>query len=163
MFLQDFYEESDRTTRHRRGIYGLVFLAVFAYLTFVIVTCNSNRKTQEQIEQIISKSPKLSELDRFCRDIQKPNDFNLKYKQLGGNSLRSSISYGYKSDLRFPEVRDFYISYFEKEGWTRESLWDEAHSALPRLLEYRKGKHKVSLELGNFSDANYSFSCGRDL
>ena len=82
---------------------------------------------------------------------------------LGGNGSISTIGYRYKTDLKFSEASDFHISYFEKAGWTQESLWDDERSVLPRLLEYRKGKHEVSLERGNFSDANYSFSCSFNL
>lgn len=161
MFLRDFYEQSDINDRRRRIIMGLVILAVFAYIALVIATF-SNEPPQEEIEQITGNSYTLGELDRFCREIPKPKDINYKCKKLGGNSITSNITYGYKTDLRFSEVRDFYISYFEKEGWTQESLWENERSALPRLLDYRKGKHKVSLELGSFSEANYSFSCSLD-
>lgn len=161
MLFNDFYEESDRTTRRRWKIVGLVILGIFAYLVFIFAVI-SNQPTQQEIEQMISKSPNLRELDRFCLDLPKPNNFNYKRKRFGGNSLTSSIGYFYESGLRFSEVKDFYISYFEKEGWKQEELWEEERSALPKLLDYRKGKYHVSIERGNFSDADYSFSCGKD-
>lgn len=161
MFLRDFYEESDRNNRRRWVIIGLVSLALFAYIAFIIAMC-SNQPTQKDIEQSISKSPVLSELDLFCQDIPKPPNFKYKFKKLGGNSLTSYISYWYQSDSSFPEVRDFYIPYLEKEGWTREDLWDDERSALPKLLKYRKGNRTVDLERVVSPNADYALGCSID-
>jgi len=162
MFLRDFYEESDRANRQRWKIRGLIALGFFAYIAFAIFMC-SNQRTQEEIEQIIGKSSTLRELDRFCRELPKPKDFKFSYKALGGNSRTSNVSHGYKSDLKFSEVKDFYISYFEKEGWTLEELWNDDRSPLPKLLEYRKGKQTVHLERMVSPNADYSLGCSLHL
>lgn len=161
MFLRNFYEESDRNNRRRWKIIGLVFFAVFAYIAFIIVV-SSNQPTQEDIEQSISKSPVLTELDRYCQDIPKPPNFKYIFKQIGGNSFSASISYWYRSGSSFAEVRDFYIPYLEKEGWTREDLWDEDRSALPKLLKYRKGNRTFNLERITTGKEDYALDCSID-
>jgi len=158
MLFNDFYKEFDRNTRRWRVIVGLAFLAAFGYIAFIIAVC-SNQPTQNDIEQIISKSSKLSELNRYCDEIPKPSNFQYQFKTLGGNSGQSSISYWYKSSLPFSTVRDFYISYLEKEGWTLEDLWDDERSALPRLLQYRKGKRTISVQRVVNPNAEYAFGC----
>ena len=162
MFLRDFYENSDGNNRRRWIIIGLVTFSVLAFIAFTISMFH-HQPTQNDVEQFISKSSTLRELDRFCSDLPKPPNFKYRYKKLAGNSQTAYISYRYQSDSSFSEVRDFYIAYLEKEGWTNEHLWDEERSALPKFLEYRKGDRTISLERVNFPDADYSLGCGFDL
>lgn len=161
MIFSDFYKESDRINRHRLKIFGLVFLALFIYIAIAVALWN-NQPTQKEIEQIINRSPDWSELDRSCQAIPKPPNFQYKFKKLGGNSLMLSISYWYQSDLPFSKVRDFYISYLEKGGWTLEDLWNEEMTALPRLLRYRKGNRTINVERMATPDLEYAVSCSFD-
>jgi len=89
MFLRDFYEESDKANRQQWKVIGLIVLALFAYLAFTIGMF-SNQPTQKDIEQTISKSATLRDLDRFGQDIPKPSEFSYRYKKLGGNSRTAS-------------------------------------------------------------------------
>ena len=162
MFLREFYEDSDRADRHQWKIIGLIGLALYAFIALAVFAFN-NQPTQKEIEQSISKSLILSELDHFCQALPKPQTFAYKYKKLVGNSERAQISYRYKSTSNFSEIRDFYISYFENDGWTQENLWNDDRSALPKYLQYRKGTRTVDLESVNFPDADYSLGCGQDL
>lgn len=161
MFLHDFYVEFDKNNCRRRVIFGLIFFAIFAYAVFVVATC-SNQPTQEDIEQTIKNSSNLSDLHLFCHNMQKPPNFKYKFKTLGGNSMKLSIGYWYQSILSFSEVRDFYTSYLEKEGWTLEEVWNEERSAIPKFLRYRKEKRTIAIEKVFASDANYAFECGVD-
>jgi hypothetical protein len=128
------------------------FLVIITLILAVFILASCNDLSQEEVEQIIAKSEKLRQLDRFCNELPKPDGFKFVYKKVVGNREFVHISYRYKTDLTYSNVKHFYTDYFEENGWKQEHSWSG-------YIEYRNGKRLVSVEQVNFIDTNYSLGC----
>lgn len=79
-------------------------------LLFVIAAhCFACReRPRAEVEEIIARSNTLSRMDVACTGFPKPESFELERKNLGGNSVKSSINYQYHAHMPFESVKVFY-------------------------------------------------------
>jgi hypothetical protein len=145
---------------HSLVMRGDVKIAVLLILLVFVVACND--LSPEEVEKRIAGSERLKVLDHFCGDLPKPEGFNFAYKKISGNSQEVTISYRYRTESSFSNVRDFYMNYFAREGWTREIFWNEDENFHQGQVEYRNGKRTVWIEHVAFPNANYSVSCTQE-
>jgi len=125
-------------------------LIIFGLLTFCgLETFVCKRRTQADVELAISKSPRLQRIDKFCTDLPKPAGFRFVYKDIGGNNLRDSLSFLYKSEQRSDDVRQFYSTWFNENGWQRHSDGSS---------NFVKNKQTIAVSY----NGNYSIYCSED-
>ena len=136
----------------------LVVLALVVFLTFLQLTF----RTPEDSETIIMNSTGLSEHDRFCMGISRPPDFELKHKMLGGNSFTTAIAYSFRSEMYFAQVKDFFATHLESEGWVQTGFEEGRREA--KSVYFKKNSHRITIRLMNAAGnghGEYSFYCAK--
>ncbi|MBK9165629.1 MAG: hypothetical protein IPM21_17305 [Acidobacteria bacterium] len=78
----------------------------------------SERRKTEATKEAIRKSPSLHEVNRVCESLPKTDSFRLILMR---NSFRADVDlleYGYLADEPYEKVRDIFVDFFNREGWT---------------------------------------------
>ncbi len=109
--MSDYYRDNHAGKILRIG--GVVMLAIILWITFIQLTC----RTPADSENIIRSSKRLSDHDRFCLDLPRPQDFELQSRMVGGNSYTIAISYKFTSQLRFADVTNDFAQKLIGQGW----------------------------------------------
>lgn len=108
-------------------------------------------RTEETLK-VIRKNPKLSELDKWCRETPLPGDFSLVAVQL---SQTSFISYYYFSEADFDNSEKSFKTYFANNEW---EVVDKSYNN--RVIAFKKSNQFISIQFGGMgSRANYSITC----
>lgn len=132
------------------GVSKIYLLIIFGLLLVCgLETFVCKRRTQADIELAISKSPSLQRIDKFCTDLPKPDGFRFVYKDIGGNNLRYALAYRYKTEQRNNDVRQFYSTWFDENGWQRHS---------DGTFTFVKGKQTIAVSY----NGDYEIYCSED-
>lgn len=78
----------------------------------------SERRATEATKEAIHNSPSLQEVNRVCESLPKTDSFRLILMR---NSFRADVElleYGYLADEPYETVRDIFVDFFNREGWT---------------------------------------------
>ncbi len=78
----------------------------------------SERRKTEATKEAIRNSPSLQEVNRVCESLPKTDLFRLILMR---NSFRADVElleYGYLADEPYEKVRDIFVDFFNREGWT---------------------------------------------
>jgi hypothetical protein len=116
-----------------------------------------DRETRET-EQAIKNSPELQELHQLCTlEIPHPDDFAMMDKS-HGRYEKVFIGYGYRSGMKYPQVKQFYLSYFVQHEWAltgdKDGGWGSTY------IEFTKGSHRVRVyQLSGREGINYTMIC----
>jgi len=156
MPFENFYKEADKTKRNQWMILGLVIIGipVFIWLFWLFLSITTPReKSPEEIEEIIVRSEKLTRVDQLCKNLAKPEQFEFSYKQLGSNSIRTALSYGFKTERPNDEIEIFFRLTLTSDGWVEDKS---------DLQHFKKGKQTIALERSGFPDANWSIYCAEE-
>ena len=122
-------------------------LFVFILIGFTTISCRT--KTDQEVNEIISKSRVLERVDRFCTDLPKPVDFIYDNKQISGNSNTRALVFNYLSDKKPTDIKSFFIDWANENGWT-----------VVQDNEYIKGNQTVVINFENFFTSNVNIYCG---
>lgn len=115
--------------------------------------------SREEVEQTISKSETLTKIDRVCKSLSKPDDFVELKKQLFGNSIRSAITYQYKTSRSFDDIiRHFKMKCAESQCVVISESNDEANSFL-RSLNMRMENVDIGIEYRPKFGSLVNFGC----
>lgn len=82
-----------------------------------IIQFSCTDQSRHMVETRILNSEKLSEIDRVCSELPKPDSFRQVRKGLSGNANLSIIFYEFSSEQSFNSVADFYKSKSLEDGF----------------------------------------------
>lgn len=99
---------------------------------------------------MIRNSERLTRVDKLCRDLPKPENFQFVNKNVKGNSFTANVNYVYRSKQNFHIVKKFYLEWFNKNGWQQD---DDV------MFKFSKGNQVLAIEKANFPNADYSIYC----
>lgn len=104
-----------------------IFLGISLFLVVLLSGCGffpptesleSERRTTEATKEAIRNSTSLQEVNRVCESLPKTDSFGLILMR---NSFRADVElleYGYLADEPYETVRDIFVDFFNREGWT---------------------------------------------
>lgn len=110
-----------------RQFYRMTFLGYLLFLGVFLGGCGffpptesleSEQRKTEATKEAIRKSPSLQEVNRVCESLPKTDSFRLILMR---NSFRTDVElleYGYLADEPYEKVRDIFVDFFNREGWT---------------------------------------------
>ncbi|HTK26440.1 MAG TPA: hypothetical protein VL327_07770 [Pyrinomonadaceae bacterium] len=145
-----------------RRVLLIGLMALFAIILFVIlIQLSCNDLSPEEVESQIKASERLRDLDQYCSEIPKPQDFDLKFKTLGGNGVTTSITYWFRTGQRFAELSQFYRENLEPKGWRLTELQPEVMVPRPQEIVFENDSYQISIEHDSGKLANYAFYCAK--
>ncbi len=115
-------------------------LVVIATMLIVLTACVSSEELTAEAERTIAASQKLTELDRICESIPKPEGFRMVTKRTGHNL--PLVEVGYKSAMKNEEAIDFLRRRLIADGWSAEADGEGLNS---KWLRFRRGDRTVTL------------------
>ena len=151
----DSYSESESHDRLKYA--AVVVLGLILLVTIIQLTC----RTPEDVEEIINSSPSLTEHDRYCSSLPRPEDFTLRFRAIGGNSYTRSISYYYYSELPFSSVMSFFRQRLETDGWKTTSWYAEDMTAVGKHISFEKDDYRISVETVTAPGAKFALNCSK--
>jgi hypothetical protein len=144
MVLDNFYQ-SRKTNWRLWGIVGIVL----SFFVFSALICNFSEDPPEKVEKAISGSSRLKSVNRLCEEIPKPEGFKFLRKRISGNSYISALSFDYKTNRSYEEVKAFYLSLMPSEGWKIDDS-----------LGFSRNNQKI--QIGRFSWEEYYIYCAEE-
>lgn len=113
--------------------------------------------TRETVEAI-KKFPVLQELDKLCtQEIPRPDGFVFTHQSWDFHENRWLV-YHYRSKDDYKTVKQFYMTYFAKQGWRITNQKDEGWG--PSRIEFGNEKYRVKIEdLTGLDGPSYAVLC----
>lgn len=113
----------------------------------------------EEVEQVISKSEKLSKIDRVCKSLAKPGDFVELKKQIFGNAGRSAITYQYRTSRTFDQVAEHFKNECEKTNCSVLRENNDRENSLFRTLDLKIEGVEIGIEYRPSFASLINFGC----
>jgi hypothetical protein len=136
-------------------IYGVIVVMLLATHGCVVSKYAERRyldaKTKAT-DAAINESPALQDLNRICTEMRLPEDFEFDSKG-GIDDEKTSLSYYYRSKIRFEVARRTFEDYYFGKGWT---MTDLSHRYPPQL-EFTDGEVIIAISSQTF---DYGFNYG---
>ena len=148
MSFSNFYKKTYGRNRRRWGYLGLAFFV----LVFYIVASESCDQTQKSVEEAIAKSENLKRVNQLCKDLPKPEDFKFISKELVDSS-GTTLGFYYKTNSSGEEVKSFYLTLFDSEGWTVDKRY---------WLNFTKENQAITIS-PNLHDEGYIIYCAEGI
>ncbi|HCA57570.1 MAG TPA: hypothetical protein DEP46_06230 [Blastocatellia bacterium] len=106
-----------RTTFLGFSMILIVFLSGCGYFP-PTESLESERRKTEATKEAIRNSPSLQEVNRVCESLPKTDSFRLILMRKSFRADEEYITYGYLADEPYEKVRDIFVDFFNREGWT---------------------------------------------
>ena len=158
-------------SQNRRPDPHFFLLLLFTLSGVFIPSCSigfqQTRQTRDQqtqfAEEAVEKDKILQELDGLCKEVPVFEDYSLIGKDAGRN--RRFISYFYsspsKTKVDYASLRNFYLNYFQQNGWLLTEDRDFASS----YVTAEKDKNEIEIyyvtDWGRSWGETYSISCAK--
>lgn len=146
--------------QHSRASFRIGAIFLLGLLIFILIGrfCDTSL-SQDEVEKKIMSSERLQRVNKICAEIPKPKDFNLVYRNIGGNSYTTSVGYQFNSKLGFEEVKQFFVAWFVSNNWVLNDLNTDISQG---YFTYKVANFRISIANGSFSNSNYSISCSEE-
>jgi len=115
---------------------------------------NSEKKSTEATEKLISQSGKLQKIDKLCRSLPVFKESEPKVKSI--SRTNDTLFYYYKLKPGFDEVQSQVREYLLKEGWV---LKREGSGSWENQIEFEKDNYWIQINFNEFTELNYATNC----
>lgn len=109
---------------------------------------------EERLDELISKSERLTELANLCADLGSVQGFKLLRRSLAKDG--SELYFYFNSDKPFSAASELFSKYFYQMGWERLK-----ESRTARMEYYGARDLKVDIQYGGIGDAEYGITCAK--
>ena len=124
-----------------------------------MLSLSCSEMSTEEANQLIARSPNLTQLDSICKELPKPEDFTFVFKDVSGNAKVSNVGYYYSSSTGWEDVRNHFMRVLTGPEWIFDGP-DETVSRERGYLQFHKEKVvSVSIEKNGKPGVTYAISC----
>jgi hypothetical protein len=104
-------------------------------------------------EEEIHQSEALQNLEKLCINLPFFNKLKPREKMV---IRQRTLSYDYRLDKNFNDLKAVYKNKFLSEGWT---LTNETRLVAEESIKFEKGKLEVNISKSLFDEKDYTISC----
>ena len=148
----------------RAGFLLLTWIVLVPFLSScaLLIPDHAHRRMEDarskEADELIAKSPVLQELEHWCEEVPLFASLEFQTKRMS-SGRRLYLGCGYKSSASWGEVKSFYESHFESNGW---SIEEDSAGLNTEWISFVQPDRRVTVNHIHTSPReNFVIECGR--